>query len=311
MGCKRKGFTLIELLVVIAIIAILIGLLLPAVQKVREAAARMKCSNNLKQIGLAVHSFADAYQKLPTSGEGIMFGTGVTDFDTHSFFVHILPYIEQGNLYKMYDMNQRYDATANAIAASKTKVPIYECPSDGLSVPNPEGYAAGHYMPVSYVGWDWNTGAQMASASTRSPGFLRLDKYGGATFAHCSDGTSNTICVIEDAGQNASYNNGFSTQYPTQRVGIWADPNIGNGVNGPPAGQIVPINNNMSPKGGPPTCPWTTRNCGPNDEPASSHTGCVMVLFGDGSVRPIRDGINATTFARLCNPSDGLVIGDF
>src|SRR5215471_18286987 len=114
-GIKRVGFTLIELLVVIAIIAILIGLLLPAVQKVREAAARMSCSNNIKQISLAVHNFENTFSKVPPIGSwGPTFrnngyppatnGGSVTAADgaTGSWLVHLLPFVEQGNLFNQF-----------------------------------------------------------------------------------------------------------------------------------------------------------------------------------------------------------------
>src|SRR5215208_4671799 len=94
----KKGFTLIELLVVIAIIAILIGLLLPAVQKVREAASRIKCANNLKQIGLALHNYMDTNNSLPPNGNYVWNGSAVTTTNAWSGMSRILPYIEQENL---------------------------------------------------------------------------------------------------------------------------------------------------------------------------------------------------------------------
>src|SRR5436309_11403803 len=150
------GFTLIELLVVIAIIAILIGLLLPAVQKVREAAARASCQNNLKQLGLAIHNYESTYGKLPSPGEGINPSTLAKDYDTHSFFTYILPYMEQQQVYNLIDLNRVYnDGTApNNQVAAKAQPKSFLCPGAAGVQPDPKGYGQTSDMPISYTDTD-------------------------------------------------------------------------------------------------------------------------------------------------------------
>src|SRR5438876_3991617 len=121
---RRSAFTLIELLVVIAIIAILIGLLLPGVQKVREAANRLKCSNNLKQIGLALHNHESALGRYPPNG---VYPKGGTQADSYSALARLLPYVEQDNLYKLVDLSAPAN-TQNAVTSQR--IAIYLCPSE-------------------------------------------------------------------------------------------------------------------------------------------------------------------------------------
>ena len=226
---KRKGFTLIELLVVIAIIAVLIGLLVPAVQKVREAANRMSCTNNLKQIGLSLTTYESTYGYLPTSGEGNSTASPPgTWMDVQSTFTQILPHLEQDSVYKQINQDLRYNHPNN-VAAFKNKIKTFLCPSNGVSKDDPQGYGQTDYMPVAYTDIDPNTGARATlstpatTAQYRNAGLLTLQngaspaisipsgttnmtslytRMGGRKMAGVLDGTSNTVAIIEDVGKN-------------------------------------------------------------------------------------------------------------
>jgi prepilin-type N-terminal cleavage/methylation domain-containing protein/prepilin-type processing-associated H-X9-DG protein len=340
---RRGAFTLIELLVVIAIIAILIGLLLPAVQKVREAAARAKCSNNLKQLGLAVMNYESAYSKFPTGGEGTNFSLGPpppTGFDNsratdpnpmpnapaawptqfmHSCQTYLLPYIEQGPIYQQIDLTRVYnDTTASAAhqAAFRNTIPTFVCPSWPGPAADSAGYGYIHYSATVYTDIDPVTGYR--NKPTRMNGALHA---GGSRIGDITDGTSQTILMAEDAGRTESYQAPY--QDPTgdnsygnnlRKFWRWAEQDNGFGVsgfnNGSISGPNKVINNNPTPTGGPPTCSWyaSGSNCGPNDEIFSFHPGGAMVVFGDGHVAFLRDSIDNAQVRYMVTAAEGITV---
>ncbi len=194
---RRSGFTLIELLVVIAIIAILIGLLLPAVQKVREAAARLKCQNNLKQIGIALHNYEGSFNRFPPAG---IYPTAATASDSWAIHAQLLPYIEQANTYQQVN----FAAAANTQdVVTRQRIAIYVCPSEVndkmKEATSTTGPGAINRWPNTYgvnVGtwmvWDPNTGqgGDGALPYTSTPN-------GGTTHGAYSDGLSNTVAFAE------------------------------------------------------------------------------------------------------------------
>jgi prepilin-type N-terminal cleavage/methylation domain-containing protein/prepilin-type processing-associated H-X9-DG protein len=265
----RRGFTLIELLVVIAIIAILIGLLVPAVQKVREAAARAQCVNNLKQIGLALHAFHDTYKRFPPEG--------ATDANNRwGWAVAILPYLEQGNLFRglgspnIFSTTSTMPGSATTIFPStgtallQTRIPTYLCPSDpeqSDTNDNFNNYGASNYViSEGVISW--------------------LDTSLGATrIASITDGTSNTILAGERDRQIG--------------IGaIWAGRrNTGGSVGGAARERPnTPYLGNRGSKccsGEQPSPPDPCRRGGFS----SGHTGGVNFVFCDGAVRFISETI--------------------
>lgn len=193
MSCRRTGFTLVELLVVIAIIAILIGLLLPAVQKVRESANRLKCQNNLKQIGVAIHHYENTNGVYPPSmwhTPGTVFGTNNGSWSIHG---RILPYLEQGNAYVKVDLNMAWDAQLST-GVPQTRIPAYFCPSEINNVVRTNA-GAPYVYPQTY-GFNFGTWF-VYDPGTGTGGDGMFFPNARLTTASVIDGLSNTLCATE------------------------------------------------------------------------------------------------------------------
>lgn len=315
---KRKGFTLIELLVVIAIIAILIGLLLPAVQKVREAAARMQCSNNLKQIGLAMHSFEGTYDRFPpglnlpiSSASGAVFPTnalvtggqiGQPPFPNQyaSWLIYIMPFIEQDNLYRQLNLNSREYGNCNGPnSPGATVVRTYLCPSDYFDsqvIQYTTGGTTYYFGANSYFA---NGGTKSWFISTATfDGMFQINSRMRIT--GIMDGTSNTLMVGERYSRDRVW-----ADLPNRRGWAWANYNAPQDCL---AGTLRPINYTIPPTFTDP--PPFSEQDNRLSSFGSGHTGGANFVFADGSVRflALTSTADLPTLNLLARPNDGQVV---
>jgi prepilin-type N-terminal cleavage/methylation domain-containing protein/prepilin-type processing-associated H-X9-DG protein len=344
----RSAFTLIELLVVIAIIAILIALLVPAVQKVREAAARVQCTNNLKQIGLALHSYHGAYKVFPPGYlDGNANPSSTPDNDVGpgwGWAALLLPYLEQGNLANQINFNVRVGIGVNA-QVCQTPLAIFQCPSDGnqqlvpvydSSFTNPIATVA-HGNYVGCNGWVECFANAGGNYSPTSDGGAAEDGDGGQTptgrpgnglfyrnsqtkIAHVTDGLSNTIVVGERcAAHSPSTWTGavtggrcpawMATQpWTAPYIAPAAAPTTGNGT----AYDNADWNEALVLAHGNAThVPNADFPAYDPDTFWSMHPGGANFLFGDGSVHFLTTSINPMTFQGLCTIAGGEPVGDW
>jgi len=283
---KIRGFTLIELLVVIAIIAILIGLLLPAVQKVREAAARMSCSNNLKQLGTALHNYASANQdKVPGGMTGGL--SGNPQYASSPFFFTLLPFLEQDNVYRAVSQSGASWGNSGGVNGQTVVIKAFLCPSDsshnqGLG-PN-TGWSISSYSRNTYM-------FDQASQPSGNGHQYTVSKY---TIGNIPDGTSNTVGVVERYAYLSNYGWSSLWSHHGQERNHWGysqwAPVFGPwGINLPQIGLKSNAAHPYYPNGGHPTT--------------------NMVLLMDGSARGVTGGVNGTTWNYAIQPDDGQVLG--
>ncbi|MBM3978939.1 MAG: DUF1559 domain-containing protein [Planctomycetes bacterium] len=332
---SRSGFTLIELLVVIAIIAILIGLLLPAVQKVREAAARMQCSNHLKQIGISMHGYHDAQGYLPPWGYNFSPAPSGNPYGSqtqgHSAMSLILPHIEQDNLARISQYNRSIVDPVNmppnygANPAGSAQPKIYLCPSaPGRQVDYGPYFAANGLnrgaLPLGVTDYAPMRGTHSSFRSRCAPNSTVTNDDNGALgwfgswtanglegaktrLEHIGDGTANTLLVVEIAGRQSHYTRGtfrgtFSAAYPVNLNAAWADYNIKVTVDGTDATGTVN-------RGG-----CCVVNCTNNDEIYGFHSNGANVLRADGSVSFMRESIPAATLGAFITRNGGEVLSN-
>jgi prepilin-type N-terminal cleavage/methylation domain-containing protein len=284
----RRGFTLIELLVVIAIISLLVGLLMPAVQKAREAARKISCANNLRQLGLALANYHNNFNQFPPSR--------LNDYQA-TWLVLLMPYVEQDNLYYQWNLNATYYDQTNI--ARQSPVKGYYCPSRRSASSDPSLSISGDYPSFGqgttnvpgalgdYAANIGTTGFDYPTPTANPNGCFQLGPK-GLPISSISDGTSNTIMVGEK-------------HIPLGKFGVgWWDCSQYNGdyylcsTRSGGIGFDVATNPAMTK--------WAF---------GSAHVGTVQYVFADGSVHSINTALATTTMALLCDRADGQVIPDY
>lgn len=313
MSKFRKAFTLVELLVVIAIIGVLVGLLLPAVQAAREAARRMSCSNNVRQLGLALHNYESTYKVLPPS----RIVTSNPTFQ-QSWTLMVLPYLEQTVNYTNYNKNLNWFDYVNAPVTTQ-KISTFLCPStpEPRELPTPPFYVSNginYGQPVfGYTDYgSVNAVRNSAFVSNGLPSIMTRETLGalgrgplGVKLASIRDGLSNTICISEDAGRPTMYISGkralnprgaaINTFFTVDGWG-WADINAGFSVDG---SNEAGFQNSTSSTGATTIIGACNINCTNDSEMYSFHTGGCNTLRCDGSVQYIASTISGQTFVAL------------
>ena len=326
----RRGFTLIELLVVIAIIAVLIGLLLPAVQKVREAANRMQCTNNLKQLGLAMHNYHDTNGFFPAAMYDAV-AQGNPSGTNHSWRAFTLDYIEQGNVGQQYARNQHWFSTQN-LAAATIQVKTFQCPSTPSrsivlncvkSGNRPAMTFPGALAPTDYdtmngvkvftynplYGLPYAGKADNANYDRLTRGIM--EKNSVTRMADIIDGTTNTALVVECSSRPDVVVNGIKTvpyditnaAHNNEGIG-WADSEGPFSVDGCSAAGVIPVKD-VAINTAVTNVPFGVTN---RNEAYSFHTGGINVCMGDGSVRYVSSKITLKTMAALITRQGGEVL---
>jgi len=291
MRQRRRGFTLIELLVVIAIIAILIGLLIPAVQKVREAAQVTTCKNNLKQLGLAMHNFHDANGGFPPARQDDAAGNAFA-----AWTYYVLPYIEQGNLYNAINHNVAWDNAANDKPAGTSPnshdIPLFLCPSAPPGrTSNTNDRKVIDYSAINEIARPnkFYTAFPLPPSDPTYIGVLGHNVYRRIT--DVTDGSSQTILLAEDAGRNQTWVMGRMTS-ATGTTGAWANPATEIDVNG------YDIATGKQPG----DC---AVNCYNNNEVYGFHSAGANVVFADGHVYTLRAQLSVNVLIPLMTRSIG------